>query len=359
MIQCDWISAKIVSALPHVYESGRLITLGPHGELLGERFAPAFVEDRASSSDRLRVFTPDDRTLWLSGNPCKVFQRHNLWGSPDHLGLFLEAGLWVREKAGLFPSRSTFEACRFDLPRFTRIDLTRSYRFPTHQEAQEFIRWSVGSARSRHGAAKLYGSETGYFGQNSTRWSLKVYDKHAEFQRSLVKSLGRRLLSIVGDGSLRDPLLDWSRGVVRFELTLRAPELDKIGPARLALFLPDDFQTLWQSYFDRIQWTENAAMSRNLPLDRVPPKMQAVLLAWSTGADLRKLYPRPSFYRYRRIILDACGIDIALPPPEASDAPSVPSGASLDPKGWDPEPLDVGFVPRDEVKRDYLPSLFH
>ncbi len=356
MIQCDWISAKIVSALPHVYESGRLITLGPHGEFLGERFAPAFVEDEASSSDKLRVFTPDDRTLWLSGNPCKVFQGHNLWGSSDHLGLFLEAGLWVRDKAGLFPSRSTFESCGFGVPKFTRLDLTRSYRFPSHAEAQDFIRWSVGSARSRHGAARLYGSETAYFGQKSTRWTLKVYDKHTEFQRHALKF--RNWLFLRHSSRFVDDFVEWSRGIVRFELTLRGPELDKISAETLASYSSADFQSLWQSYFDRIQWTENAAMSRNLPLDRVPPKLRPVLLAWSTGADLRHCYPHRTFYRYRRQILDAAGLDIALPPPEASAPVSAPAGDSLDPKGWDPEPFEAVFSPREEIKREYLPKLY-
>nr|BAA07899.1 unnamed protein product [Acidithiobacillus thiooxidans] len=339
MIQIDWISGKIVSALPVGFDTGRLITLGPNGEFLDERFAPSFVlddPDHPSSSDRFRVFTRDPQTLYLSGNPCKIFQRHNLWGPDDPLGLFLESGVWVREKAGLFPGVETYSSCGFSVPQFSRLDLTRSYRFPTHKEAQEFIRWSVGSARSRHGAAKLFGSETAYFGQHSTRWALKVYDKYSEFLKRAEMMIKRESSAFkVPDGVPFPLFLEWSRGVVRFELTLRGPELSKIDPSKLALFTSDDLHSLWQHYFDRIQWTENAPMSKALPLDLVPPKMQPVLLAWSTGADLRGMYVRPTFYRYRRAILDVTGVDIAVPPPEASEVASAPAGNALDPKGWD------------------------
>jgi phage/plasmid replication protein, gene II/X family len=361
MIQCDWITAKIVSDLPHLYDSGRLITLGPHGEFLGERRAASFVED-SSSSSRLQVLSRDDRSLWLSGNPCKIFQGHNLWGPADPLGLFLESGLWVRDKVGLFPSPSSYEACGFAIPRFTRIDLTRSYRFPTHKDAQEFIRWAAASARTRHGAAVLHGSETVYFGKHSTMWGWKIYDKASEYAKHKAKNLlgskGSKIVTMILSAGGFDPYMDWARGVVRFELTLRSPELNKIDPDRLALFTPDDFQSLWQVYFDRIQWTENALMSRNLPLDRVPPKLRPVLIAWSTGADLRKCYAHNTFYRHRRVILEATGVDIALPPPDASEAPAIESGLALDPKGWDPEPFEGIFTPREEIKREYLPKLF-
>lgn len=365
MIQIDWISGKIVSSVPVGFDTGRQITLGPNGEFLGECFRPAFVlddPDHPSSSDKMRVYTRDPQTLYLSGNPCKIFQRHNLWGPGDPFGLFLEAGVWVREKAGLFPGVETFSSCGFSVPHFSRLDLTRSYRFPTHQEAQEFIRWSVGSARSRHGAAKLFGSETAYFGQRSTRWTMKIYDKYTEFMKHAFKRVSSSTSQFVGSippGVSFPQFLEWSRGVVRFELTLRGPELSKLDDAHaLALYSDDSLQALWQSYFDRIQWTENALMSKALPLDLVPPRLQAVLMAWSTGGDIRSCYPRRTFYLYRRQILDATGVDIAVPPPEASEVSPAPAGDALDPKGWDPEPLGAVFKPREEIKRQYLPNLY-
>lgn len=65
-------------------------------------------------------------------------------------------------------------------------------------------------------------------------------------------------------------------------------------------------------------------------------KLRVALLAWRGGADLRKVYARRTWYRVRRELLDAVGVDIAspyVPPQEAVSA------ATLDPRGWDPEPL--------------------
>ena len=351
-IQIDWISAKIVSDLPHLYESGRMQFIGANGEFLGEKRCPTFTEDEASSSSRVRVFTPDDRSLLLSGNPVKLYQGHNLWGSADPFGLFLATGLHVRQSIGLFPSPSTVHGCGFVGPQYSRIDLTRSYRFPSHAEAQSFIRDVAGSSRSRHGAARLYGSETAYFGQHSTRWTLKVYDKHSEFVKGVQKLLGRSFVRGLLSAESQDPFIEWSRGVVRFELTLRGPELQKL-PGNLSLYSSDELLDVWRSYYDRITWTENAAMSRKLPLDSVDLKLRPVLLAWSTGEDLRKMYARPTFYRYRRAVLDAVGIDIAVPPPADSESDQVQASVQLDPRGWDPEPLDAGYIPREDVKASY------
>ena len=65
-------------------------------------------------------------------------------------------------------------------------------------------------------------------------------------------------------------------------------------------------------------------------------KLRVALLAWRGGADLRKVYARRTWYRVRRELLDAVGVDIASPyvPTQSSSA-----AAALDPKGWDPEPL--------------------
>ena len=66
-------------------------------------------------------------------------------------------------------------------------------------------------------------------------------------------------------------------------------------------------------------------------------KRRVALLLWRGGTDLRKIYPQRTWYRLRRELLDAVGVDIGSPyvPPQA-ESPTV---AALDPNGWDPEPL--------------------
>lgn len=342
-IQCDWISASIVSCNPHIYDTGTMLKLDGFGNVISQcRTACMVGDDEPSSSSSVRVHSRDDRSLYISGNPCKLFQKHNLWGSADILGLFLEAGLWVRDKAGLFPGSETYKANGFSVPALSRVDLTRSYRFGSHQEAQDFIRWVAGCSRSRHGAARLYGSETAYFGQKSTRWTMKVYDKASEVKKTL---------SRLGILYHTPEFLEWVEGVVRFEVTLRTPELKK--SPHILTSSPDDLLSIWTSYYDRIEWTENAMTLSDEDLLRVPLKLRAVLASWESGRDLRALYPHNTFYRHRRGILDTLGIDIAVPPPPSSDKPENSPARALDPKGWDPEPLLPVFTPREELKSSY------
>ena len=353
-MQIDWISA-ITATPPELwpgYTSGQRLKVDPDGQVVEVKPSMHQVEDADPSSSRnFTVWTPNPGTLYLSGNPVKLLQQHNLWGSLDLFGLYFEAGTFIRQHAGLFPGPSTWQACQFSVPRFTRIDLTRSYRFASQAEADDYIRYIAGNARSRHGAATLVGGTTAYFGQHSRRWSLKVYAKRHELLDD-ARHQTKRAFKLLRLGSgVPDDLLAWSAGVVRFEFTLRSPELETLTPSQLS----DDafLRQLWQHYFERITMTENTTMNTASPLleAELPGRLHGVLALWRTGADLRRIYPKKTFYRYRGELVKLLGIDINVPP--APDAP-VTARAELDPAGWDPEPIKARSVdPRPEVKAQY------
>lgn len=350
-MQVDWLSA-IVETPPQLwpgYESGRTLKLSPAGEVIENRLTAHQVEDEESSSRNFRVWTPSPGSLYLSGNPVKLLQGHNLFGSMDLLGLYLESGHWVRQHAGLFPGPETWESCEFTSPRYSRIDITRSYRFATDAEALDYVRFVAGSAKSRHGAAKLYESGTAYLGQNSRRWSMKIYAKRQELIHGM-KGAARRIKASI----IPDELLDWALGIVRFELTLRGPEIAKHCPPG-DIHEPAVLRALHQHYFDAIQFNENAAMSTRPDLieETLPRYLQGTVAIWRTGRDLRSLLPHNTFYRHRREILGQCGIDIAVPPTKASAClPALPT--ALSPDGWDPEPIASRLVePREGLKQQY------
>lgn len=355
----DWLSAtiKTTGSLSVGYDSGYNIKLGPGGELIRESRSPFDVTDDSepSNSKAFRVFTPDDHSLYLSGNPVKLLQGHNLFGSSDLNGLYLEAGLFVRHHAGLFPSPESYDACQFSKPRYSRIDLTRSYRFDTHKEAQEYIRFVAGTARTRHGAAQLFGSETAYFGKHSRRWSMKIYDKHAEFLKNgsawKKNKFSRAIIQQLMPGE--SELIDWSKGIVRFELCLRGQELDGINKM-LGYNASLDWLQEWSAYYNRIQFNENTAMNTQNSLleSTLKPAHVAILELWRSGKDLRTIYPKATFYKYRRAILDVLGVDIASPPTEEISTNNLSS--VLDARKWDPEPIESRLVePRKDIKESY------
>ena len=355
----DWLSATITAPneLSVGYDSGRNLKLNPHGEIIRETRSPLAVKDDTdpSSSRNFLVFTPDQRTLYLSGNPVKLLQGHNLFGSDDLNGLYLEAGVFIRRNAGLFPSPESYGACEFTKPKYSRVDVTRSYRFDTQKEVAEFIRYTAGTARSRHGAAQLFGSETAYFGKNSRRWSMKVYDKHSEFLKNGT-AFGKTkffsgILKAFSPGE--SELLEWSKGIVRFELCLRGQELAAINAGIGKNELPD-WLSIWTSYYEKIQFNDNTAMTTDHTLLEVTlkPSQRAVFELWRSGKDLRSIYPKPTFYRHRKAILAVLGVDIASPPSTDSDSPG--SSPVLNPERFDPEPLESRLVePREELKHAY------
>lgn len=282
----------------------------------------------------------------MSGNAVKLMQPHNAFGSLDVEGLVLEMGDYVRRKAGLFPGPETYQACQFSLPRFHRLDITRSYRHASVQEKQEYIRYVAGSAKSRHGAAKLFGSETAYFGMRSRRWSFKVYDKLAELLKHTPD--GQKGWGSADMGDIRA----WSECVSRFELCLRGPELETL--TGYDLYSQEDLRSLWKAYYDKIQFNENAAMDKTQEIDTygLPGRLVAVMALWRSGKDIRSVFPKNTFYRYRRQILAASGVDIAMPPQDV-DA-GGPVKAKLDPAGWDPEPIQRLLIePREHLKGAY------
>ena len=384
-MQLDWLTAVVATPpdLAPRYQTGEFLRIDQYGEVVKRSPAALQVEDpeEPSSSSTVRVWTPEPHRLFISGNPVKVLQGHNLFGSCDIPGLYLEAGAFVRKNAGLFPSPGTWEALQFGLPRFTRLDITRSYRFPSIAAAQSYIRYVAGAARSRHGSAKLYGSETAIFGEGSSRWSMKIYDKWTEqrFQekkfwrrlnpfRSGMKEVGSAARELMNEAlcskthAFTDELMAWSEGIVRFELTLRALELE--GMQRWLVGRSDSVMQrqpwpvalleVWKEYFQRITFNENAHMTHKKDLleDALSASQRAVLRLWRVGADLREIYPQNTFYRHRRALLELVGVDIANPP--ASEAAAKETPAALDPAGWDPEPIESCQVePSEQLKAAY------
>jgi len=341
-LMVDWITAHIEPVpdlvgyrpwedLKGRFDTGRVLKVGRNGEMEWE--SAARLEVRGSHDTGITVRSRDGFSLELSGNPVKFLQGHNLFGSDDALALFFETGMNIRKSVGEFPSPATWGALNLEGPRFTRIDITRSYRFPTQSQAREWLRYVAGAARSRHGSASLVKESTVYFGKGSRRWTMKVYNKYDEI---LARGKTHRLLSFLDRD--RKKLEDWAQGVLRFEIQLRGMEL-----AKWPTLSPESLPSIWQHYYDTITWNRNAELTEGIDMadqSRTDQAALGYLARWKTGEDLRLRLTKPTFYRWRQRILADFGVDIATPPVQA---PTQVITAALDPLGWDPEPIEGNF----------------
>lgn len=351
-MQVDWISAvfdpgPLCPAGLKLYDTGQQLWISPDGEVVKRRGTPHMHE--GSHDNRLMVASADGVGLYLSGNPAKFFQGHNLFGSCDTWGLLLAAGADVRQSVGLFPGPATAESL-FSPPRLTRADLTRSYRFSSDALAREWLRDVAASARSRHGGALVRGG-TVYWGQHSTRWAFKMYLKSDELR---AKGKGHALSPQLSERD-QQLLTDWAAGVVRGELVLRSKELVKLGRQ----WEPLD---VWQSYWDKLTWNRNVDVIEGVDMvdeSRLTPAQAGYLARWRVGEDLRRKLSTATFYRVRSGLLVAVGVDIASAPPpreNAFPATSQRVSAVLDPAGWDPEPIEALLYepdPEGALKRSY------
>jgi hypothetical protein len=345
-MQVDWVSGEVSSQSIiaqgfKLYDTGRMLVLGPGGEVTQER--PGRFAFEGSHDNRLAICSRDGASVYVSGNPAKFFQGHNLFGSMDVDGLYLAAGIAIRQGVGLFPGPETFASCEFTRPRYTRIDLTRSYRFTSNDRARAWLRDVASTARTRHGSAGLGRDGSVTFGKGSRRWSFTVYPKFDELQ---ARGRGHALSSKLEPHAV-SRLQEWAEGVVRFELRLRGLELASVWP------ITDPLAT-WTRYFARIQFNRNnlAALEDDMLTDTLPSHLLGYLARWKVGEDLRARLSKPTYYRVRRELLTHAGVDIASRP--TSDVEHAFTSGTLPPEGWDPEPIkELLYEPGEDLKRSY------
>ena len=142
-------------------------------------------------------------------------------------------------------------------------------------------------------------------------------------------------------------LHEWAQGVLRFELVLRGMELKKWGTVE-----PRVLPEIWQRYYDSIEWNRNSAViSEGLDMvdkAKLSNANAGYMARWNLGEDLRAGLSKPTFYRVRRKILDAVGVDIAMAPVKPERSKDRTSPVMLDAKGWDPEPLEYYVFQPDQ-----------
>jgi len=307
----DWFSGYVGYDASRL-ETGRFFETDRHGELIRQvarwetarsSFETGVQVTRglptpamlAASASMGFLCAPD--VLRLSGNPSKFLQGHNAAGPPvSALGPVLQA--LVREFGeGLRP----VDADSAILPAVhrSRVDVTTAVDLGSHQAVHDWIRAAASMTRSRHGRAIDAGS-TVYWGKHSRRWAMKAYCKHCELQAHPPV-----------DVELVPELLEWTRTHLRIELTLRRPELKDRGTL--------DESIIWE-FFAKLEM-HDMKLTEIGDLE-LRPVLRAALQVWYDGNDVAAMFPRRTLYRYRKEIIEACGVDITISRADQSPAAS-------------------------------------
>lgn len=315
----DWLSMVVPCAHSMPITGGQVLSLTPDGEVSWRSAKRATVEGSFATGLQIRTctYTPDLCThIEVSGNPVKFFQGHNLWGTDDLPSLAVHTVFHLIEKLSLTPTDIDLALIRAGAIQLTRVDVTESFHLESRAQVLAWLRAAEQTAHLSHrGRGQLVKGTTLYFGKNSRRWGLKLYSKGQEIH---AKGHGQ-------DAILALPhAVAWADRTLRAELTIRSMELKRIGRSMVSDWFSEDglpCDVTRELLRDRLQgmtMTTAAHLSAEI-LESLRPAVRTAYLAWESGADLRHVLTRPTFYRYRAELLSH-GVDIAtLVPKEVSN----------------------------------------
>jgi II/X family phage/plasmid replication protein len=308
----DWLTFKapLRAARDSFITGGTVACCGPDGELEWRKLRDLPVEGSYSST--LRVRTSGD-FLCVSGNPVKFFQGHNLWGTDDLRGLLSATCEAVCRRVELPVTSEDRLAWRNGWSLLSRVDCTAMYEFPSRSDVLAVTRAAGVSARTRHGRATVRG-ETVYWGQHSRRWSLKAYSKGQELGAGKNHKLPDELPE-------RERLEEYADRMLRVELTLRSLELKDRRLELAAAWGGDTPMEQLAIAMEALQVSERFELPSEV-LERLPGKLVSVYRSWQAGDDVRAMYAKNTFYRYRKALLDEAGIDISIVQPAEEDVPA-------------------------------------
>lgn len=306
----DWLS--MIAPLPHgaPINSGAVLSHDSNGVVEWQTRKRLTVEGSFSTGLQVRTcsHTADLCThIEVSGNPVKFFQGHNLWGTDDMASLVVATLEQIASSLGIEVTTETRSAWEQGEVQLTRVDCTESFHLSSRAEVLAWLRAAEQTSHLAHrGRGQLVKGSTLYFGKNSRRWSLKLYAKGQE-----IRARGHGQDSILA----LPQAVSWADRTLRAELTLRSMELKRRGFAYVRDWLPVEgvpfsaTATLLRECLGAMTMTTTAHLSADT-IQTLRAPLRAAVAAWEAGHDLRAMFSRPTFYRYRAQLLPL-GIDIA------------------------------------------------
>lgn len=298
----DWLDISI-DLLHDPLPAGKVMSVTPDGELDWETSKRIEVKGSHDSKIYFRSQGGNGQgratVLYMSGNPAKFIQGHNVFGTEDITALVSRALLKASEQFS-FPIDLAIERAKRGDFQVKRIDITRSFAFGSRQEVKSVLSYLAVNSRSRMGRPQTKGT-TVYHGMGSRRWSLMWYCKGDE-----VEKRGR-----IPGAFDSTPIKSFADNLLRSELKLLSKELTKREITHGYQLTPEVIDRLYRDYFGRVEMSEQA----KIPSEELVSMRRCIrdtYLMWSNGIDVQGTMKDATFYRHRSDLL-AYGIDIAIP----------------------------------------------
>jgi II/X family phage/plasmid replication protein len=299
----DWVTAILpCDHDPSKLISGIVMSFNAAGEQ--EWVSNKTLSVEGSHSAMIQVKSHTDTQILVHGNPAKFLQGHNIFGTDDLvylMGRFFDA-LLKHDQLGLCPTADQYEYIQSGSYHLTRVDFNLSWHLDNKEAVLSWIRAAANCANLKYRGAGQFTGDTLYFGKHSRYWSLKCYSKGHE-----ITAKDHRLPK-----ELQIPeLILWANKSLRLELVLRSMYLKSMMLDVAQNWTKDTGKELLLSCIrDDLQISDNMAIKDDV-IQSLPSKLRLVYSAWSHGTDIRTIYSKAQFYKYRKQLL-AYGIDISV-----------------------------------------------
>lgn len=302
----DWVSAILPCKHdPSKLISGLVMSFDAQGN--NEWTVNKTLSVEGSYSSKIQIKSHTENQIYISGNPTKFLQGHNLFGSNDLvsiMGKFFDE-LLKHENLGLCPDPFQYGNIKDGHYELTRVDVNETWHLRNKNEVMAWIR-SVGeTAFLKHRGAGQFSGDTAYFGKNSRRWSLKCYSKGHE-----LTAKGHKLPKELAFSEM----LEYADKALRIEGVTRQLELKRRQLHVASNWDIDTAEELLLEYISKLEMSD-VYMLKDDVLDSLPPRLRMVYQTWLNGDDLKQILPHNTFYRYKKSLREF-GVDISTKSPK-------------------------------------------
>lgn len=304
----DWIKAIIPCKHEGRIEGGQIMSIDQEGAI--EWISPKRKPVEGSYSSKVHIKSYDIDKILIDGNPAKFLQGHNLFGSNNLLGLNFEFFSKICKISQLQPSNEDLQAWAIGNYDLSRVDCTSSFALPSQNDVMTWLRAAsaTSTSRGRHQTASAYSGETLYFGQHSRRISLKLYNKWRELQKHPLHDAL----------PFKNQLEEYAKPLLRSEVRLLTMELKKRSLNKASHWKNESvIDEIIRERIETLKMNEKIRLSDS-ELEVLPARLLGPYELWRQGMDLRNIYPKTTFYRYRSE-LEKYGIDLSAPRPKQAE----------------------------------------
>lgn len=306
----DWITAKVPILHQRPLYGGAVVAFDEDGVAKWKRDSFRQLEGSFESTSVCQTYYENShqaahqmlRTIWISGNPAKFLQGHNLFG-PENLPalapLFFRA---VLEAAGVSVSEldvARWQAGDYELD---RVDVAYMLDVGGPHEVRDCLAALAHQSTYINRGRGLVQAGTVTWGKRGSRNTVvKCYDKHGEINAGKKHALPEGIPH-------REGLNAYALGKVRMEVEFHSRFLEKAGLRRGADWHADTATLQWSYAMEKMNLSGQMPLTPEL-LKALPGKLQKTYMQWETGRDLRAWMKEATFRRHRKELL-SYGVDI-------------------------------------------------